>query len=1612
MTNTRKKIRKKMRLISALGVLLMTFGIFQPAAAVFAATPKNAWDGRKLTMPQTDENGVFLISAGDELAWFADYVNSGHTDADARLIKSVYLNTSVTTHRWLVIGDSEEHAYKGTFDGNGKQVINMTVELNAYDKSMRYGGLFGVIDGGTVEDLTVTGSIISGYEDTTSGPEHEYYSATGGIAGYLKSGVISGCTNYTETTTEHFCFWRNAGGIVGIGKGLILRCSNRGSVKCTVKGAQYSVGGIAGALDGVKACAIYCDNRADIDGYYAVGGIAGSVRRGAEIAESCDYGDMSGEWYIGGIAGRVTGTGAYSDSTIKECVIRNVYSLGEIKSAISYAAGIVGEMGYADGEGEDNPAMPVIENAYSICRMDGVTANWKAAIISHFKSGTIGNVYGQSGSQIDTVGMKRNKATHINGAAAMLTEGELKEDYMVTRLGDSFVPCTSFYAGRNKGYPLLVWQTQSSTLSDGVNDAIKELLGWLTPENRTKYGENYTLIEQVTDEYIRLIGKSKTKSRLEGFLSEARTKLKAIKPGTDVENELAKAIDDAMTALEAYEDELIRANELTDDQKLELRGITDEYKAAIDRAVSLNEVSSLLDTGKKALDTRISDFKSAGDIENIRAAAMEELTGYESGVEYGEPYASQISAARNRGLRLIKEASAVSAIRTALSEAKDAIDAIIEEIPGTNAWNGTEMTFPEQEQDGFYKISTGAELAWFADRVNSGSTAIKGRLAGDVDLGKHAWTPIGNGAPFKGVFDGGGHTVKGLYVCGQTQYAGLFGIVGGDKDTSVSGLTVKGKIKNDNVRYAAGIAAVIEGGKYRATVRDCHSEVDITTTKVSKAGSAIGGIAGYASNADIDGCSNEGTLTESTEIIAGLPHFVGGLAAVMDKDVNVSRSCNTGAVNGLSTSGGITAYIQGKNCSITACYNTGSVTGTNMIGGLAGGMVYGPRMTGCYTTGKVGNKGLYLGVLFGYGARSDMKNIFALKRPDLTGIGLVAFAEGMSVNASFVSAEELRSDELINRLNMSGNCFVKDYLQKQNGYPLLAWQLTVEQFRNGAISELQAIADAGEYSDENKAVVNSLLEQAKAEIGSAADNDGINVAYSAYKEKLLAVETVKDTEARELAEAKDAAIGTLRDCVDKNNYREEEQILIDRYIADGIKCIAAAETKEEVAGYLADALANIKDLPTASEYQAEEDKAAADNVKSLINQIGEVVLTAYCKMSIDTARAAYDDLTDAQKTLVDNYDVLVKAEKDFAELAGGTPDIHDAALAAIVDRLIGDIGEVSADRGAAIETARAAYNSLTAVQKILVTKYRELTDAEEAYDRLKANEVSAAIADIGGVTLDSRERILRAQTMFNRLSMRQRALVTDYRLLTAAKIKYRDLYAARMAEELISNIGEVTLDSGPKISAAVRVYNELMTQQQDMVTNYDVLVQASERYDQLKAVDATETAIRNIGVVSRASGGFIHRARMSYDALGPALQNSVSNRQVLFDAEVAYAALTGGAVMPYVRSDGMTDPQASDPAGASSAAASEGGAINPHVASDEPQAPETFQPVPYDEDIITDDYSYAPTADLREKGALTAKQTTLVMLILVAAVLATAVTVFAAGLKKGSDRRKDKMVHY
>ncbi len=77
----------------------------------------------------------------------------------------------------------------------------------------------------------------------------------------------------------------------------------------------------------------------------------------------------------------------------------------------------------------------------------------------------------------------------------------------------------------------------------------------------------------------------------------------------------------------------------------------------------------------------------------------------------------------------------------------------------------------------------------------------------------------------------------------------------------------------------------------------------------------------------------------------------------------------------------------------------------------------------------------------------------------------------------------------------------------------------------------------------------------------------------------------------------------------------------------------------------------IYDLTDVGEKSQEEiDQAAAQEAMDLIDAIGTV--TADSGEAIQSAREAYDSLTNAQKELVSNYDVLLAAEQAFALLGG------------------------------------------------------------------------------------------------------------------------------------------------------------------------------------------------------------------------------------------------------------------------------------------------------------------------------------------------------------------------
>lgn len=188
---------------------------------------------------------------------------------------------------------------------------------------------------------------------------------------------------------------------------------------------------------------------------------------------------------------------------------------------------------------------------------------------------------------------------------------------------------------------------------------------------------------------------------------------------------------------------------------------------------------------------------------------------------------------------------------------------------------------------------------------------------------------------------------------------------------------------------------------------------------------------------------------------------------------------------------------------------------------------------------------------------------------------------------------------------------------------------------------------------------------------------------------------------------------------------------------------------------------------------AAEDAAAAEPVIKLIDAIGTVTLNSGAK--IEAAEEAYGKLTESQKALVTNYQVLVDARTAYDALVQQAAGDQQAAQA-VIDK-IAEIGEVTLDSEAAIQAARAAYELLTPAQKNLVTNYVTLTNAEsalaalqkDAADQAAADAVEALIDAIGEVTVEKEDQITAAREAYNALTADQKRLVENFAVLTAAE---------------------------------------------------------------------------------------------------------------------------------------------------------------------------------------------------------------------------------------------------
>ncbi len=328
-------------------------------------------------------------------------------------------------------------------------------------------------------------------------------------------------------------------------------------------------------------------------------------------------------------------------------------------------------------------------------------------------------------------------------------------------------------------------------------------------------------------------------------------------------------------------------------------------------------------------------------------------------------------------------------------------------------------TAPSKNSAGEYVLSSEDHLRWFAETVNSGSTTIKGRLSKDITLNSSTqWTPIGTGTKlFKGKFYGNEHAISGININSTSNYQGFFGCVG--EGAEISGLT----LKNTTVKggtYVGGLVGYLEKGK----IQSCMVDANVTAT---------GNYAGI-----IVGCSDsvcEITNSASSGKVVGA-NRVGGIVGYGYSNPTIKSSKNLATVEATENyAGGIVGFSNGAV--INHCYNRGDVKANNYSGGLIGYALY-CDLYNSYTTGQVTNSGVNV-------AEEDLSSGAAIGKDSSSKINNFVYDRDVcNIKDSATRGKrtaELTRISFVKVLNDGSSAFMYDYVDMNNGYPVLAWEL-------------------------------------------------------------------------------------------------------------------------------------------------------------------------------------------------------------------------------------------------------------------------------------------------------------------------------------------------------------------------------------------------------------------------------------------------------------------------------------------------------------------------------------------------------------------------------------------
>ena len=444
--------------------------------------------------------------------------------------------------------------------------------------------------------------------------------------------------------------------------------------------------------------------------------------------------------------------------------------------------------------------------------------------------------------------------------------------------------------------------------------------------------------------------------------------------------------------------------------------------------------------------------------------------------------------------------------------------------------------------------------------------------------------------------------------------------------------------------------------------------------------------------------------------------------------------------------------------------------------------------------------------------------------------------------------------------------------------------------KSSVVSNYQNVLDARSKYDTQKEAAVEATKQAIEEIGETVS----------YPESKQAIENAESLYNALAPEEQDPSIITNSDWLfdAREQYDSDREDKIDG-VQDAIDAIAKPfdanrENQIQNAQDLFDALdESDKNSEIITNLGELNDAKAADAVAALIEELPTYTDPNEFINAVKAADDAFNALSNNQKAFI-NEDLL-KSLNDYIN-ACGTVELIEA---------IGDVtyhGGVD-DSLEAIVAAENSYNDLSGDQQLIVDAINHdvLLHAREVYDDVK--EVVDMIDSISLVVQnpESKELIFSTKEAYDALSDEEKALIYNYDKLYTAYAAIEDLIDCREnadnAMALINAIGEVSYpDSQEAIETARKAYDELDGYEKSLVTNYSVLLEAEEKYENLKneamaeAVDALINAIGEVEYTSQSKAK-IDAARNAYEALTPEQKALVEKLAVLEAAEARYAEL-------------------------------------------------------------------------------------------------------------------------